>query len=94
MIIFFISIVINFEGTGEAPTEAEGLLTFTHIRVYLMKRKDLERTLREMGWRIIRHGLCHDVWASDGNEIAVPRHNEIKKYTAKMIIKIAEEKKA
>jgi predicted RNA binding protein YcfA (HicA-like mRNA interferase family) len=56
-----------------------------------MKRKELERNLRTLGWRIVRHGSYHDVWASDGDEIAVPRHNEIKKYTAKMILKIAKE---
>jgi predicted RNA binding protein YcfA (HicA-like mRNA interferase family) len=57
-----------------------------------MKRKDLERALHEMGWQIVRHGSCHDVWASDGDEITVPRHNKIEKYTAKMILKIAKEK--
>jgi mRNA interferase HicA len=55
-----------------------------------MKRRDLEKRLRELGWRIVRHGGRHDAWAHGEREIAVPRHMEINEYTAKMILRAAE----
>jgi len=55
-----------------------------------MKRRDLEKKLRSMGWILIRHGGRHDVWSDGNREIAVPRHNEINEYTAKAILKDAE----
>jgi len=57
-----------------------------------MKRKDLERELRTLGWRIVRHGGRHDIWASGKYEIAVPRHDEVNERTAKVILKKAQEK--
>ncbi len=54
-----------------------------------MKRSDLERRLRELGWEFARHGGRHDVWAKGDHEIAVPRHREINEYTAKAILKEA-----
>jgi len=52
-----------------------------------MKRKDLERRLRELGWRIVRHGSRHDIWADGEFEIAVPRHLEINEHTAMAILR-------
>jgi len=51
-----------------------------------MKRRDLERKLRELGWRLARNGARHDVWARGEREIAVPRHAEINEYTARAIL--------
>jgi len=51
-----------------------------------MKRRDLEKRLRDLGWRIARHGRRHDVWAKEEREIVVPRHNEINELTAKAIL--------
>ena len=59
-----------------------------------MKRKDLEREFRMLGWHIVRHGGRHDIWALGVREIAVPRHDEINEYTAKAILKRAQEKEA
>jgi len=42
-----------------------------------------------LGWRIVRRGRRHDIWASGEREIAVPRHVDINAYTAKAIIKSA-----
>lgn len=54
-----------------------------------MKRRELERRLRELGWRIEREGGRHIIWTDDVNEIAVPRHSEINEYTARAILKLA-----
>jgi len=56
-----------------------------------MKRKDLERELLTLGWHIVRHGGRHDIWAFGTREITVPRHDEINEYTAKSILRAAEE---
>ncbi|MFA5812270.1 MAG: type II toxin-antitoxin system HicA family toxin [bacterium] len=56
-----------------------------------MKRKDLERRLREMGWEFLRSGGNHDVWTNGENEEFVPRHNEIGEGLAKKILKRAHE---
>ncbi len=54
-----------------------------------MKRRFLERRLRALGWRLVRHGAYHDVWSDGEREIALPRHNEINEYTAKAILRQA-----
>ncbi|MGH2987407.1 MAG: type II toxin-antitoxin system HicA family toxin [Solirubrobacterales bacterium] len=43
-----------------------------------MKRRDLERHLREHGARKLREGGRHSFWcADDGRTTAIPRHREI-----------------
>lgn len=54
-----------------------------------MKRRELERALRELGWQLVRHGGRHDVWAKGEREIPIPRHAEINELTAKAILKDA-----
>ncbi len=54
-----------------------------------MKRRDLEKQLQKVGWRLIRHGRKHDVWRDGEREVAIPRHNEINEYTAKGILREA-----
>jgi predicted RNA binding protein YcfA (HicA-like mRNA interferase family) len=51
-----------------------------------VKRRDIERRLRELGWRMARHGARHDVWARGDDDLVVPRHAEINEYTAKAIL--------
>jgi len=51
-----------------------------------MKRHELEKKLKEMNWKLNRHGGKHDIWTNGEREIAVPRHKEINEYTAKAII--------
>ncbi len=58
-----------------------------------MKRKDLEKKLKKLGWILMRHGRKHDIWIKDEYEIIVPRHNEINEYTAKLILKEAKGEK-
>ena len=52
-----------------------------------MKRRDLETQLREMGWRLERHGARHDIWTDGDREEAVPRHREVNERLAKAILK-------
>lgn len=54
-----------------------------------MKRRDLEKKLRRLGWQLVRHGRKHDVWAQGERELVVPRHVEINEYTARAIIREA-----
>jgi HicA toxin of bacterial toxin-antitoxin, len=56
-----------------------------------VKRRELERHLREHGADPLREGARHSVWAIGGSEneriAAVPRHNEIKTGTVRAICK-------
>lgn len=54
-----------------------------------MKRRDLERALREAGCRLSRHGRGHDWYINPvtGAAQAVPRHTEIKESLARHILK-------
>ena len=54
-----------------------------------MKRRDLEKRRRELGWQMVRHGARHDVWGRGEHEIMVPRHGEINQYTATAILREA-----
>jgi mRNA interferase HicA len=51
-----------------------------------VKRRDLERSLRDLGWWFLRAGGSHDVWTNGKISTTVPRHNEIKEMTAKGIL--------
>ncbi|MDC0259569.1 type II toxin-antitoxin system HicA family toxin [Verrucomicrobiales bacterium] len=52
-----------------------------------MKRSKLERHLKKAGCQFELHGGNHDIWVNPANgaESPVPRHNEIKKWTARGI---------
>ena len=54
-----------------------------------MKRRDLERHLRQHGCAVIREGGNHTVYTneSNGRIAAVPRHAEIKTPTVREICK-------
>lgn len=54
-----------------------------------MKRRDLEKRLRDLGWNLARHGGKHDVWARRDRELVVPRRVEINEYTARAILREA-----
>jgi mRNA interferase HicA len=59
-----------------------------------MKRRELERRLRDFGWRLQRHGGKHDVWANADDTFTeyVPRHTEVNEALARAILKRAEER--
>lgn len=52
-----------------------------------MKRRDLEKKLKNAGWHFLRNGGDHDIWTDGKHVEAIPRHREIKETTAKGIIK-------
>ena len=54
-----------------------------------MKRRELERRLRLLGWTFYRHGSGHDIWFRGPAEVTVPRHAEINEITAKIILRKA-----
>jgi predicted RNA binding protein YcfA (HicA-like mRNA interferase family) len=54
-----------------------------------MKKTKLLQILNQMGVVFVRHGKKHDVYMQPATKIetTVPRHDEIKEFTAKNIIK-------
>ena len=54
-----------------------------------MKRTKLLQTLNQIGVVFVRHGKKHDVYKQPVTKIetTVPRHDEIKEFTARNIIK-------
>ncbi len=54
-----------------------------------MKRRDLEKKLRQAGCYLKREGSSHSLWINPGNGITetIPRHKEIKEPLAKKILK-------
>lgn len=72
-------------------------VAFVHLYVYILpvKRKELERRLREIGWVLQRHGGNHDAWANHDGSFTefVPRHAEINENLAKAILKRAKERR-
>ena len=59
-----------------------------------MKRRDLIKHIEKMGCILIRHGGKHDWYQNPKTKTSqpVPRHNEIKEYLAKHIIRMHESK--
>jgi len=56
-----------------------------------MKRRELERKLRLLGWESHGSGSRHDIWIFGQREIIVPRHDEINELTARAILRTAQE---
>lgn len=54
-----------------------------------MKRRELEKQMKKLGWSLYRRGAKHDIWAKGGNKLPVPRHSEISERTARAILKFA-----
>lgn len=52
-----------------------------------MKRKDLEKRLKKVGFVFVRHGGKHDVFRRGKDEEQLPRHTEINESLARAIIK-------
>jgi mRNA interferase HicA len=54
-----------------------------------MKRRDLVKTLEELGCILVRHGGNHDWYTNPATKKSqpVPRHNEIHEQLAKSIIR-------
>jgi len=54
-----------------------------------MKKKDLEKQLKQLGWYFLRHGGGHDIWTNGDKQEPIPRHREINELLAKSILKRA-----
>ncbi len=52
-----------------------------------MKKRDLERVLRALGWCLSRQGGSHEIWTNGSDTEAIPRHVELNEITAKAIIR-------
>jgi YcfA-like protein. len=54
-----------------------------------MKKTQLLQILNKMGVVFVRHGKKHDVYKQPATNIetTIPRHDEVKEFTAKNIIK-------
>lgn len=52
-----------------------------------MKRKDLIKLFEQNGWKLVREGGNHSVYAKDGKIEAIPRHKELSEMLVKSIIK-------
>ena len=54
-----------------------------------MKFRDLISRLRDEGCVFVRHGAGHDLYRNviTGRQEAVPRHAEVKEFTARSIIR-------
>jgi mRNA interferase HicA len=84
-----ISIII----TMQEPTWALRSPAFdiVHASVYTedMKKQELEKALRQLGWRFLRHGGRHDVWTDGQRQEAIPRQTEINDKLARAILQRA-----
>jgi mRNA interferase HicA len=83
---------VNLPAIGShyvSVAETQQLLTvYTYLcTVKSMKRRDLERALRQLGWYFLRHGGKHDVWTDGKREEAIPRHTEIHDKLAQAILR-------
>lgn len=54
-----------------------------------MKKRDLERGLRQLGWWFKREGGNHEIWTNGEDTEPVPRHREIDEKLATKILKVA-----
>jgi len=58
-----------------------------------MKKRDLEKQLKKLGWWFLREGGNHEVWTNGKENVALPRHAEINERLALAIIKGAQKVK-
>lgn len=54
-----------------------------------MKKKDLEKELYRLGWRLKREGSNHEIWTNGEDSEPIPRHREINELLAKKILRVA-----
>jgi predicted RNA binding protein YcfA (HicA-like mRNA interferase family) len=56
-----------------------------------MKRRDLEQKLKELGWYPVPSKFSgpHEKWTNGRFTLPIPRHRELKEWTARGIIKDA-----
>lgn len=82
-------------GAGKYALLGRVAIVHAYVYIWAMKRKELERRLRDLGWTFQRHGGKHDVWKSPDGPFTefVPRHAEINEKLAQAILRRAKERK-
>ena len=61
--------------------------------IAFVKRRELEKALKDLGWRLLRHGGNHDVWTDGEKQEAIPRHIEISERLARAVLARSRKKK-
>jgi len=56
-----------------------------------MKKRDIEKRLKECGWWLARHGGNHDIWTNGKISTQIPRHAEVNELLARSIVKEAQQ---
>ena len=66
-------------------------LRFVYPMVYIekVKKRDVEQALKECRWWKYDEGANHEKWTNGALKTTLPRHREIKEFTARGIIKLA-----
>lgn len=54
-----------------------------------MKRRELIRMLKGLGWYFLREGAKHEIWTNGYFQKAIPRHSDIHEALAKNILRTA-----
>ena len=55
-----------------------------------MKKRDLELSLKSLGWWLLREGGNHEIWTNGKETEPVPRHREVSDTLAQKILRKAE----
>ncbi len=59
-----------------------------------MRKRELDRKLKDLGWRFKGHGRGHDLWTNDRITVPLPCHREINERIDKKILKEAKQAEA
>ncbi|MEZ4753186.1 MAG: type II toxin-antitoxin system HicA family toxin [Bdellovibrionota bacterium] len=54
-----------------------------------MKKRELEKRLKRLGWYLLRQGSRHEIWTNGSEQEAVPRHTEISEVLSAKILRTA-----
>lgn len=54
-----------------------------------MKKRDLEKELKRLGWWFKREGGSHEIWTNGEDTESVPRHREVDENLSKKILRVA-----
>jgi len=55
----------------------------------IVKKRELEKILKTLGWWFLREGGNHEIWTNGKHTQPIPRHKELKEWTARGILRFA-----
>ena len=64
--------------------------SYTYTCTISYEKKKIENGLKELGWRLLRHGRNHDIWTNGERQEPIPRHNDINEKLARSILRKAQ----